>query len=86
MSLTIIALAFLASFIYIFTKAFQQLNVVNKRYLAVMPTSMVMALCEVTIVASVVKESWLIFIPIGISGGLGCLLAMYLDDKRGKKL
>lgn len=77
---------FLASFIYIFTKAHQQLNVVNKRYKAVVPTSLVMALCEVTVVASVVKESFWVFIPIGIGGGAGCLLAMWWDDKRGKKV
>ena len=78
-------LAGLVSFTYIFCKAFQQLNVVGKKYGWVVPTSMVMALCEVTIVASVVKTSVWIFIPIGLCGGAGCIVAMWLDTRRSKR-
>lgn len=69
---------FLISFLYIFTKAHQQLNVVNKRYREVIPTSLLMALCEVTIVTAVFKESVLVFIPIGLGGRSGvCFSNVY---------
>jgi hypothetical protein len=73
------ALAFLASFAFIFLKAFQQLNVVHRQYLLVMPTSMAMAACEVAIIALVVKQGWgWLVLYTGFGAGLGCVAAMWL--------
>ncbi len=78
----IYALAFSASFVFVLLKAFQQLNVVHDQTWWVMPTSFGMALCEVAVVANVASAGWgLIVMPIGLGGGLGCLLAMYLHRR-----
>jgi hypothetical protein len=72
-------LAFVASFAFIFLKAFQQLNVVHRQYLLVMPTSMAMAACEVAIIALVVKQGWgWIVVFTGFGAGLGAMGAMFL--------
>lgn len=69
-------IAFIASFVMIWLKAMQQLNVVKDKRLYIMPISMCMALCEVSIIGLVVSQSFWLFIPIGLGGGCGCLLAM----------
>lgn len=80
------ALAFAASFIFIFLKAFQQLNVVHRQYLMVIPTSMLMSACEIGVVALVVKTGWgWLVIFTGLGGGLGCVLAMSLHKFTMKK-
>lgn len=72
-------IAFAASFVFIFLKAFQQLNVVHRQYLLVIPTSMAMSVCEIGIVALVVKQGWgWIVLFTGLGGGLGCVVAMFL--------
>lgn len=69
--------SFVVTFIYIFMKASQQINVVKCRYLWVFPTSIGMGLCEVSIVLLVVKADTLLMgLATGVAGGLGCLLAM----------
>ena len=57
-------LIFLATFIYVSLKAFQQLNVVGGHYYLVSPVSFGMALCEVTIIVQVVNLQFWAFIPI----------------------
>lgn len=75
-------LAFLASFIFIWTKSFQQLNVVHAKYWWILPTSMFMALTEVYVVATVAKLGWgwLVF-WIGLGGGLGSCSAVWMHNK-----
>jgi hypothetical protein len=79
--------AFCASYIYIWAKATQQLQVVNFRYLRIMPVSLVMAFCEVFIMVNVIRTSdsfgglVALAIAIGIGAGLGCLTAMFLYKK-----
>lgn len=76
------ALAFSASFVFVGLKAAQQLNVVHDRYLLILPTSFLMAMCEVYVVSQAAMSGWgWIVIPIGLGSGLGCLLAMYLHKK-----
>lgn len=72
-------IAFAVSFVYIFLKAWQQINVVYKKYKAVPLVSMLMALCEVTIVTLVVKSNIWLFIPIGVGGAIGCMLSMHIN-------
>jgi carbon starvation protein CstA len=79
--------AFIASFIYIWAKATQQLQVVNFRYMRIMPISIVMGFCEVFIMVNVIRTSEsfgglvLLALCIGLGAGLGCLSAMRLYRK-----
>jgi len=73
--------AFTVSFVYIYLKAWQQINVIHKRYKAVPLVAMLMALCEVTTIGLVVHTSFWLFIPIGIGGALGCLLSMWRNHR-----
>lgn len=78
--------AFGTSFLYIFLKCYQQLNVVHKQYLWVLPTSMAMAACEVYVISTAAKTGfgWLA-IAIGLGAGLGCMASMWLHGKMTKK-
>jgi len=85
---SLILLSALVTFIYVGLRAFQQLNVVNKNYLAVMPTSVLMSVGDVAIVMLIVKADTLwMGVSNGLAGGLGCWLAMYVSHKLfgGKK-
>jgi len=75
-------IAFAVSFIYIYLKAWQQINVMHKNYKAVPLVSMLMALCEVLTIGLVVKTSFWMFIPIGIGGGLGCILSIKRNHRQ----
>ena len=69
--------AFAVNFIYVFLRAMQQLNVVNRNYGWVMPMSLGMGLCEVATVLLVVRtNSLLMGLVVGIGAGLGAMLAM----------
>ncbi len=75
-------LAFLSSFVFVFLKAFQQLNVVRGAYVWVLPTSMAMAACEVYVVVVAAQRGWgWIIIPIGVGAGLGAMAAMWLHKR-----
>lgn len=79
-------IAFCASFIFIFLKAFQQLNVVHRQFLLVVPTSMLMSVCEIGVVALVIKQGWgWIVVFTGFGGGLGCIVAMHLHTFTQKR-
>lgn len=81
-----IILAFAAAFIFIFLKAFQQLNVVHKQYLYVLPTSMLMAACEVYVIATTARNGygWIV-LAIGLGSGLGAMASMWTHAKVSKK-
>jgi hypothetical protein len=73
---------FAVTFIYVALKAMQQLQVVNYEFARVLPVSFGMALCEVTIMLSVVNDvGFWGFIPMGLGGGLGAMLSMYLHKR-----
>lgn len=81
------ALAFLSSFGFVFLKSFQQLNVVKKAYSLIVPTSMLMAVMEVYVVATTAKNGWqwiLVFL-IGLGSGLGSVSATWLHSKYCKE-
>lgn len=69
---------FIATFCFVFLKAFQQVNVVDGHYKLVVPVSFGMALCEVLIVLNVVKAAtvWAA-LPMGLAGALGACGAMW---------
>lgn len=72
-------IAFFVSFIYIAMKSWQQINVIKGRFFQVPFPSMGMAICEVSIISLVIKDSALIAIPIGIGGACGCWFTMWLN-------
>jgi hypothetical protein len=77
----------IASFVNVFFRAFQQLNVMHDRKAWVLPCSYVMSACEVFIVAQVALTMNLyLIIPIGTGAGIGCLCSMslhkYLREKQ----
>lgn len=70
------------SFFYVGAKAFQQLNVVFKKYWAVPVMSYVMAACEVFIVVGIVKnQDWWTVLALGTGATLGCMLSMLLHER-----
>lgn len=74
------ALGFLCNIVYIGLKAFQQLNVMHDKYLWVFPISLAMALCETFTTKLIVSNTFWIFLPLGIGGGLGCIVSMKLHE------
>lgn len=82
-------IAFAVSFFFIGLKSIQQLNVVYRQYWWILPTSMLMATCEVAVVAMVAKNGWgWIVLAVGGGGGLGSMLATCLHHKitKGEKI
>lgn len=79
----IFAAAFFASFCFVALKAFQQLNVVHDQYLLVIPTSFLMAVCEVFVVANIAAKGWEIYLvaSVGLGSGIGCVCSMYLHKR-----
>ena len=83
MSSSILIFLFLANFIFIFLKAFQQRNVAHMHYLPVIPTSILMAIAEVYtigVIASMAVTSswdWLAVGAIAFGGGVGCIASMW---------
>jgi len=71
------ALAFFASFVFVWLKATQQLNVAHANYIWIAPISFAMAACEVYTVAAVASAGWgWIILPIGAGASLGCIAAI----------
>jgi hypothetical protein len=72
-----------AMFAFVFLKAFQQRNVAFDHYLPVIPTSWLMAICEVYVIAVIVKVGYdpaMVF-AIGTGSGIGAVCAMWLHRR-----
>ena len=76
---------FIAAFALVFIKAAQQLNIVNYKYLLVVPTSFCFAAGEIFIVLQIVKGSWEIWPWMGAGAALGAVSAMWLYRRYIKK-
>jgi len=73
----------LASFVYVFLRAVQQLNVQGGHYYAVVPVSMAMGVGDVLLITLTIKaDSLWLGVSNGVAAGLGCVLAMWLNSKR----
>lgn len=74
--------AFAAMFVMVGLRAFQQQNVIHRKWWWVMPTSMGMAGAEVYIYwqASIMGPGWLA-VALGFGGGSGCLAAMWAHGR-----
>ena len=78
------ALSFLASFMFIGLKSWQQANVSAKMYWLIVPTSLSMVSLEVYTIGVIAKNdgnSFLLILALGLGGGLGSCAATYLHDK-----
>jgi hypothetical protein len=73
----------LAAGAFIFTKAFQQLNVGQYKYKWIYPTSLVMQAVEVFYIAGVAARGWSIplVLTTAIGAGSGSILAMWLHRR-----
>ena len=85
-----IVFAGVASFIFVFLKAFQQRNVAFDHVWPVIPISLAMAATEIYVISSVVVlgySGWLV-LAVGLGAGVGAVLAMLLHKRifrRGSK-
>ena len=81
--MTIAISLFVTSFIFVFLKAGQQLNVARGHYWFVPPFSFGMAATEVYVIAAVAVHGYSIeaVIGMGCGGSLGAILAMYLHTR-----
>jgi hypothetical protein len=75
--------AFIASFCFIALKALQQRQVVHDQYLLIVPTSVLMAVCEVYVIHNIAVKGWGVplVLAVGLGSGLGCLSAMLLHRR-----
>ena len=70
----------LVAFVYVFLRAFQQLNVVHRNYWMVMPTSVLMSIGDVLTILFIVRADTLwMGVTNGIAAGFGCMFAMWLS-------
>ena len=81
--IVILVVTFLASFGFIFLKAFQQRNVAFDHYSWIVPTSLLMALAEVYVIHNIATQGYSIALvfAIGFGSGFGALLAAILHKK-----
>lgn len=78
-----LAAGFLASFVFIFFKAFQQRNVAYAHYPWIVPTSIAMASMEFYIIAAVARNGYslAVVLTFGSGAGLGAMLATYVHER-----
>lgn len=79
---------FAAQFVFVGLKSVQQLNVTGGHYWWVPPTSMAMATCEVLVVwriaqAGQASDLWSAIAVLGMAGGLGAIVGMFVHSKLG---
>ena len=74
---------FVAWFCYVGLRAFQQKNVQHQVYLGVLPVSVLMAIGDVFMVSVVAQTGfhWMFVLAMGLGGGLGCMLSMFIYSK-----
>ena len=82
-----LATLFVATYIFIFLKAFQQRNVVHNDWRFIAPTSMAMAFVEYYVIALVARQGYGLAIVIvgGAGAGLGAMSAMLLHNAHLKR-
>jgi hypothetical protein len=81
--MTIAFTLLMTSFIFVFLKAGQQLNVARGHYWLVPWFSFGMAATEVYVIATIATQgyNWMAVIGMGIGGSSGAILAMYLHTR-----
>lgn len=74
---------FFAAFTYVMLRAFQQRNVAHDNHLWVVPTSYLMAVFDIFLVASFAREGWSVPLVFwyGTAGASGSLCAMWFHKR-----
>ncbi len=78
------ALVILATGFAVSLKCWQQLNVMNRKIKMIPIVSIAMAFSEVLVISRVVVDGWSVVLPMGIGGGIGCLVAIKIFDHAHK--
>lgn len=79
MTLLELAAVFVVSFFYVALRSWQQLNVVRRQYLMIVPTSLMMAAADAFIITSIATAGWgWIVLAFGLGGGTGSICATFL--------
>lgn len=78
-----VLLVFIANFVNVFVRAFQQRNVAHLHYKWVIPTSAMFALGDMIVISSVAMlgPSPIMWLALALGGGLGCLASMKVHEK-----
>jgi hypothetical protein len=73
--------AFLVSFIAIFLRGFQQMNVIHGKYTMIAITSYLLALTDVAVVSIIVEHGWNTVLAQGSGAALGMLASVYIHNR-----
>ena len=73
--------AFLVSFIAIFLRGFQQMNVIHSKYTMIAATSYLLALTDVAVVSIIVEHGWNTVLAQGSGAALGMLTSIYIHNR-----
>ena len=73
--------AFLVSFIAIFLRGFQQMNVIHSKYTMIAVTSYLLALTDVAVVSIIVEHGWNTVLAQGTGAALGMLTSIYIHNR-----
>ena len=73
--------AFLVSFIAIFLRGFQQMNVIHSKYTMIAVTSYLLALTDVAVVSIIVEHGWNTVLAQGTGAALGMLASVYIHNR-----
>ncbi len=73
--------AFLVSFIAIFLRGFQQMNVIHGKYTMIAVTSYLLALTDVAVVGIIVEHGWNTVLAQGSGAALGMLASVYIHNR-----
>src|SRR2546428_12357492 len=79
------AISGVATFLYVFLSALQQLNVVHNHYWRIPLVSILMGIGDVVLILVIVKADTLwIGVTNGLAGGCGCFVTMWLNKRLGE--
>ena len=73
--------ALLVSFIAIFLRGFQQMNVIHSKYTMIAITSYLLALTDVAVVSIIVEHGWNTVLAQGTGAALGMLASVYIHNR-----
>lgn len=73
--------AFLVSFIAIFLRGFQQMNVIHSKYTMIAITSYLLALTDVAVISIIVEHGWNTVLAQGTGAALGMLASVYIHNR-----
>lgn len=79
-----IVTAFIVCAVAVALKSWQQLNVVNRKTKAIPLVSFLMAASDFAVISLVVLDGWVVILPMGLGGGVGCLLTIKIFDRYTK--